>query len=151
MQVVFSSFDSDFFQLITQNVSVLRYRGEKTLLCDEKYIQQKLGVSPCQSVDFKALVGDHADNIKGVKHIGPKRAVELLTAFVDLDGVLENAEKIKQSSVRTALLASVERLRLNQRLIRLEGATCLPYELDVLRFQYGGKTTREVLASIGVR
>lgn len=30
MQIVISSFDSDFFQLINDNVSVLRYRGEKS-------------------------------------------------------------------------------------------------------------------------
>ena len=32
-EMIISSFDSDFFQLITDRVSVLRYRGEKTILC----------------------------------------------------------------------------------------------------------------------
>lgn len=150
-KVVISSFDSDFFQLITQNVSVLRYRGDKTVICDEEYVRQKFGVLPCQYVDFKALVGDTADNIKGVDHIGPKRAAELLTAFGNLDGVLQNANQIKQPSIRAAVLASEERLRLNQRLIRLEDKMCLPYEWDCLRFSYGGKTTNEVLTSIGLR
>ena len=32
-QIVISSFDSDYFQLLSENVSVLRYRGVKTVVC----------------------------------------------------------------------------------------------------------------------
>ena len=46
MQVVISSFDSDLFQLISPRVSVLRYRGEKTVICDEKYMTDKFSISP---------------------------------------------------------------------------------------------------------
>ena len=34
-QIVIASFDSDFFQLITPNVSILRYRGDNTVICDD--------------------------------------------------------------------------------------------------------------------
>ena len=36
MQIVISSFDSDFFQLINDNVTVLRYRGDKTVICQNQ-------------------------------------------------------------------------------------------------------------------
>ena len=70
LEVVVSSFDSDFFQLITDKVSVLRYRGDKSILCTPSFVREKFGVEPCQYADFKSLVGDNADNVKGIKGIG---------------------------------------------------------------------------------
>ena len=62
--IVICSFDSDFFQLICERISVLRYRGKNTMLCSSQYIIEKYGIYPDQYAYFKALVGDTADNIK---------------------------------------------------------------------------------------
>ena len=77
-RIVISSFDSDFFQLISRNVSVLRYRGEQTVLCTPEYLDEKFGIVPSQYAAFKSLTGDAADNIKGVEKVGPKTAARLL-------------------------------------------------------------------------
>jgi DNA polymerase-1 len=45
-EVLISSFDSDYFQLITDNVKVTRYRGNSTLLCDKCYIIENTVLSP---------------------------------------------------------------------------------------------------------
>ena len=68
MEVIIASYDSDFFQLITENVKILRYRGSKTILCDMLFIQDKFGVSPTQYADFKSLTGDASDNIRSCVH-----------------------------------------------------------------------------------
>lgn len=47
-EMIISSFDSDFFQLITDKVSVLRYRGDKTLICTHEYIKEKFAILPEQ-------------------------------------------------------------------------------------------------------
>ena len=39
--VTVMSQDSDFFQLIGENVRVLRYRGDASVLCDSEYVKQK--------------------------------------------------------------------------------------------------------------
>ncbi|MDE7277201.1 MAG: flap endonuclease, partial [Lachnospiraceae bacterium] len=78
MQVMISSFDSDFFQLITDKVSVLRYRGKNTVIYTPKRIQEKFGIMPEQYADFKSLTGDTADNIKGADKIGQKTAAALV-------------------------------------------------------------------------
>ena len=65
MKIVISSFDSDFFQLITDKVNVLRYRGKATEICDTQYVIEKFGVTPSEYADFKSLTGDTYDNIKG--------------------------------------------------------------------------------------
>ena len=41
----------------------------------------KLGVTPEEVVDLKALTGDSSDNIPGVKGVGPKTAINLLKAY----------------------------------------------------------------------
>ena len=38
-EIVICSYDSDFFQLIGERVSVLRYRGKKTALCSTQYLK----------------------------------------------------------------------------------------------------------------
>ena len=63
---VIASFDSDYFQLLSNRVQVLRYRGEKTVLCNPKWLQEKYGILPEQYATFKSLTGDTADNIRGV-------------------------------------------------------------------------------------
>lgn len=65
MQVVISSFDSDFFQLITDKVSVLRYRGKNTIIYTPERILEKFGIMPERYADFKSLTGDTADYIRG--------------------------------------------------------------------------------------
>lgn len=151
MEVVIASFDSDLWQLITQNVQILRYRGEKTVLCNQSYIEEKLGISPRQYADFKSLTGDHSDNIRGADKIGPKTAAALLQQFGSLDQILVRPEEISKPSVRQSVIRNAERLRLNRLLIRLDGAQRLPFELEELAWRYSGQTTSQVLQAIGLR
>lgn len=148
--VIISSFDSDFFQLITDRVSVLRYRGDNTVICDPYYIRNKLGIEPGQYADHKSLTGDSADNINGADKVGPKTATELIREFGTLEGVIENAEIIKKPSVRASILSSVDRLRLNYRLIKLDGSAELPFSFDELEYRYNGLSTTQVLRGIAL-
>ena len=52
-EVIVASFDSDFFQLISDRVNVLRYRGDRTVLWDPARLREKYGIDPGQYVDFK--------------------------------------------------------------------------------------------------
>lgn len=151
MDVVISSFDSDYFQLITDHVRVLRYRGEKTAVWDSACVREKLGIEPNQYADFKALTGDTSDNIRGAYKVGPKTAAALLNRFGSLDRVLMGADSIEKPSVRASIRADADRLRTNYRLIKLEGADNLPFPLAELVWQDQGLTTSEVLKGIGLR
>ena len=151
MQVTILSMDSDFFQLITGQVRVLRYRGEQSVLCDCSYVANRYGVLPAQYAEWKSLVGDGSDNIKGVRGIGPKTAAALLADYGSLEEILKNAESIERKSVREAILSSVERIEKNRALIVLTGCQCLPYEIEELSYQYGGESTGQVLRAIGAQ
>ena len=151
LDVVIASQDSDFFQLITQRVSILRYRGKNTVICDPDYIREKLGIEPCQYAAFKSLTGDTADNIRGADKIGPKTAAELMNEFENLQTLLANAETIRKPSIRKSVLCNAERILKNYELIRLDGVEKLPFALNALRWQDPGMTTTQVLKTIGLQ
>lgn len=151
MEMIISSFDSDFFQLITDKVSVLRYRGENTVICTPEYIMEKFGIVPEQYADFKSLTGDVADNIKGADKVGFKTAALLLNEFGTLENILVNAEKIKKLSIRESVIRNAERLQTNYKLIKLDHMVVLPFALDELSYSDTGITTNEVLRGIGLR
>lgn len=150
-EIVISSFDSDFFQLITDKVSVLRYRGESTVICTPDYITEKFGIAPSQYADFKSLTGDASDNIKGADKVGPKTAALLLGEFCTLENILENAESIRKPSVKASIIGNAERLRTNYKLIRLDNSALLPFTLDELKYSFNQITTNEVLKGIGLK
>ncbi|HOP11272.1 MAG TPA: 5'-3' exonuclease H3TH domain-containing protein [Oscillospiraceae bacterium] len=151
MQIVISSFDSDFFQLINDNVFLLRYRGDKSVVCGCEYIRDRLDIAPDQYSDFKSLVGDASDNIKGADKIGPKTAAFLLNRFGTLDRILENADQINKPSIQASIIQNNERLLTNRKLIKLDGRANIPFELAELEYQYNGVVTNDVLIGIGLR
>jgi len=95
--------DRDLFQLVDPDgdTSVLYMSttyGKGTAPPREfgsQQVKEKLGVLPSQVVDFKALCGDASDNIPGVKGIGEKTAVQLLTEFGSLEQIYASLDKVK--------------------------------------------------------
>ena len=149
--VVIASQDSDFFQVITDRVHVLRYRGEQSTLCDPAYIRAKLGIDPCRYASYKSLTGDTADNIRGVERVGPKTAAALLNQFQDVEDLIAHAGEIVKPSVRESVMNSTDRIRRNYALIALSGEADLPFALEELAYTYTGITTTQVLTGIGLR
>ena len=149
--VVIASQDSDFFQLITDRVHVLCYRGDNSVLCDPAYIRAKLGIDPARYALYKSLTGDTSDNIRGVEKVGPKTAAALTEQFEDLETLIQRAHEITKPSVRASVTASTDRIRRNYALIALSGEADLPFAVEELAYTYTDVTTTQVLAGIGVR
>ena len=87
--------DMDSLQLVDPHVRVYRLRKGVTdfTLFDAKAVSAQYGISPDQVIDYKALRGDPSDNIPGVKGIGEKTAVDLLSTFKTLDAIYASVEK----------------------------------------------------------
>lgn len=149
-EIVISSFDSDYFQLISTNVSVLRYRGKGTTFCGEKYIWEKFGIGADKYADMKALCGDASDNIRGVPRVGQKTAARLINEFGSLDGIMQNANRIKQPALRESILMNLDRLLLNRQLITLTGGAALPFETEELEFIIPEFTSFQALKALGI-
>ncbi len=150
LQIVISSFDSDFFQLITENVKILRYRGDNTVICDETYLKNKFGISPALYADFKSLTGDSADNIKGADKVGPKTAAILVNQFGSLNEIIKNAENISKPSIKQSICENKQRLLNNYKIIKLENNCALPFALDKLKYEFPNVTTKEILKAINL-
>lgn len=103
-QVKILTGDRDLFQLIDpqKEISVLylssafiQRGGVGPTEFGPDQVKEKLGVLPSQVVDYKALCGDASDNIPGVKGIGEKTAVQLLTSYANLDNIYAELDQIK--------------------------------------------------------
>ncbi|MCL2155466.1 MAG: DNA polymerase I [Leptospirales bacterium] len=89
--------DKDAYQLVNDNVLI--YANTKGIseyeIYDRSGIIEKIGISPEQVIDYMALMGDSADNIPGVKGIGVKTALKLITEFGSLEKIYANANSVK--------------------------------------------------------
>ena len=93
-------------------------------------------------------MGDSADHIKGAEKIGVKTAVLLLNEFGDFANILEYAEKIAKPSVKQSILKYTEQLKMNYKMIKLNGGEPLPLELNELEYNVNGISTNGVLKGI---
>lgn len=146
--VIISSHDSDFFQIVSDKISVMKYRGKNTINCDTHYIKERFGVTPDKFLDFKALVGDKADNIKGVKGIGPKTASKFINQFGSLENML-NCCTTDISKILKAIIDNRELLLQNKRLISFVNVE-LPIDIVDLSYFLKQTNTKEVLRSINI-
>ena len=78
------SADQDFYQLLGGRVTVLKPSGEALTAA---WLRREHGVGPLQWPDVRALMGDPSDNIPGVRGIGRKRAVALVSELGCLEEI----------------------------------------------------------------
>ena len=148
-EVLISSFDSDYFQLICDNVKVIRYKGKNSVTCDKSYINEKYGIDPCLYLDFKCLVGDTADNIPGIRGVGPKTAAKLINAFGNIDSICAHSAEIESEKIRLAIEAGRDIIERNIALIKLGDCADMPYSLDEIEFTNPRLRTMDVIRGIG--
>lgn len=88
------SSDKDLLQLISKEVEVKLLKTKGFIRFDEKTFKDTYGTTPIHMIDLKALMGDASDHIQGVKGIGEKTAINLLTKYQSLDNVYEHLNEI---------------------------------------------------------
>lgn len=98
--------DRDAFQLISDNTRVfLTKKGvSDNLIVDEKMLYEMYSLSPNQMKDMKGLMGDNSDNIPGVKGVGEKTSIKLLTQYQTLENVYEHIDEIKGALQKKLIL-----------------------------------------------
>jgi DNA polymerase-1 len=137
--VVIVTGDADAMQLVDDNIKVLYPKAggtfSDTRLYDADAVVEKFGVPPGLVADFKALVGDASDNIKGVPGIGRKTAVKLLNEFGDIDAIYENIELVRPEKLRELLRREEAAARESLKLATI--VTDLPVDFDLERCHVG--------------
>lgn len=123
--------DRDLLQLLNTHVTVQlpsRKSGPDEVYDEARFVE-RFGLRPDQLVDKKALEGDTSDNIPGVKGIGEKTAVNLLTQYDTLDGIYDHIDEIK-GATRTKLESGQEMARISRELAQIQYDVPLTLDLD---------------------
>jgi DNA polymerase I len=129
--------DKDMFQLVNDQgkVSVLYLSSvysasgqAGTAEMNEQGVIDKMKVRADQIIDYKALCGDKSDSIPGVRGIGDKTAVKLLTEYQDLKTVYDRVDEIPGATGKK-LVAGKEDADHSQYLARI--ITDVPLELEL--------------------
>jgi DNA polymerase I len=127
--VLISTGDKDMAQLVNEHVHLINTMTDEYL--DEEGVRGKFGVGADRIIDYLALMGDKVDNIPGVEKCGPKTAVKWLSLYDSLDGVMNNADKIK-GKVGENLRDALERLPLSYDLATIRDKLQLAISFDEL-------------------
>src|SRR5437762_6657804 len=130
--------DKDFFQLVQNGIRVFNPREEGTWY-DAEGVKEKLGVTPAQVVDVRALMGDTIDNIKGVPGIGDKGARELIATYGTLENLIAHAGEVKNKRYREGLQAHAGDARQSQELARIRTNVPVEFDPEAVRFRGGSR------------
>ncbi len=136
-EVVVVTGDKDFAQLVDERVSLYdpmaeaSGRGGWTARAE---VEKKLGVPPEQVVEYQAILGDKIDNVPGIPGVGEVTAAALIRKFGSVEEMLRRPDEIAGAvprggeRLKQKILANVERLRLNRKLVELRCDMPLPYD-----------------------
>ncbi|MDR1429968.1 MAG: DNA polymerase I [Spirochaetaceae bacterium] len=94
-------------------------------LIGPREVRDEWGVPPERVLDLLSLTGDSSDNVPGVRGIGEKTAVKLMTRYGSLDGIYENIAGI-EGSVGKKLAEGRESAFFSKSLIVLDQQVPLP-------------------------
>jgi len=102
--------DQDSFQLVDKEGCVKVIIPSKGVLTEYDWdkVHEKFGVYPDQVVDYKSLRGDTADNIPGVRGIGEKTAVKLLSQYGHLQNILDDLPNMPENNLKKMLSEQIE-------------------------------------------
>ena len=101
------SSDKDLLQLISDETTVKLLKTKDYIWMDKKAFIDTYGFDPIHMIDLKALMGDSSDNIPGVKGIGEKGAIKLVSEYQTLDNIYDNINNIK-GATQTKLIEGHE-------------------------------------------
>ena len=137
--------DRDLTQLASEHTTVaVTHKGvTDTEHYTPEHVQEKLGITPAQIIDMKALMGDTSDNYPGVTKIGEKTAIKLVKQFGSVEGIYENIDKLKKSKMKEHLVEEEKIARQCKTL-----ATILrdaPVEIKLADLEYKGPQTEKLI------
>lgn len=136
--VTIVSGDKDLIQLTDDN-TVVEISKKGVAEFEEftpAYLKEKMGLTPEQFIDLKALMGDKSDNIPGVTKIGEKTGIKLLLEYGSLDGIYEHIDEMKASKMKENLIKDKEQAYLSKTLATID--TNAPIEIGLDDITYTG-------------
>ncbi len=124
--------DKDIFQLVHDDVKVFMAgtNFSKSQLYDAEGVKERMGFGPEYVIDFKAIKGDPSDNIPGIKGIGDKGAIDLITQFGHLDDIYKHIDEVKPEGLKKKLVEGVELAEMSKSLATIDCEVPLNFKLE---------------------
>ena len=129
-KVYICSYDSDFFQLINENVSIIKYKGKNSKIIDNDIFKEMFGFDSNKYVFYKSLLGDTADNIKGFTSIGKKRASKIVSTFDSFEEFIDNRNQLFSEKLSNVIFEEKDIFYLNEKIIKLTYKQDVDYNLN---------------------
>ncbi len=133
-KIYISSNDSDFYQLINDNVSIIKYKGKNSKIIDKNEFYNIFNFNSSKYVFYKSLVGDSADNIKGISGIGKVRATKIVSCCDSFEKLLEIKNELLPKKIASSLEDEMNKIFTNKKIITLTQSPIINY--DIIEFGY---------------
>lgn len=147
VQSVLATTDKDVYQFLNEYIHLWPAGGKDGFKGPEA-AKEKFGVGVEFLPDYFAIVGDSADNIPGVRGVGPKSAVELIEKFGHLSDILRAAHNdspdIKPALAKKLLDGEGEAL-LSKQLVVFDSNLDIPFSLADYRVRMPERHVLEAL------
>lgn len=135
-EVVIVTKDKDYAQLVSDKTKLLdlgKTIGKDACTFIDSYgVVERWGVHPDQILDYLAIVGDTADNIKGVKGIGEGTAKKLFAKYGSAEDIYSNLDSLTKSQ-KKKFEESRKDYELARTLVKLKDDVELPFGMGDLK------------------
>jgi DNA polymerase-1 len=144
-QVVIVSGDKDFYQLLSDKISMYDPSPKKDSALTAEAFRERFDLEPPAFLQMQALMGDSSDNIPGVPKIGIVNAQKLIKQFGTIDNLYQNLNEIKSKSAQENLAAHEAEARISLELARLGAPDTPKIAIEDLKPQPPDLTTLNAL------
>ncbi len=132
--IVYTS-DKDYLQLIDEHISIHMLKKGLTdvEIMNEVTLKEKMGLTPEQIKDYKGLMGDPSDNLKGIPGVGEKTALKLINQYSSLENIISAMENEK-SKLAQKIIENKDLGILCKKMATIVTNMDLPFSLKDLRY-----------------
>ena len=127
------SSDKDLLQLISDEVTVKLLKQTGHIMMTREEFKNTYQVEPIRMIDLKALMGDSSDHIPGVKGIGEKTAISLISKYGSLDELYNNIDSVS-GKTKEKLLADKYNAYMSYDLATIYREVPLDFTLDDCKY-----------------
>ena len=144
--------DRDMMQLVSDAVTVLlTKRGVTDVeVITPETLQSNYGLTPLQVIEYKALRGDTSDNIPGVRGVGEKTAMALLSKYGNIDNLYANVDN-ETGALHDKLVADKDMAYVSRQLATIVTDTDIKLNFDECRLPSATESAREILRDLHFR
>lgn len=128
------SSDKDLLQLISDETTVKLLKTKDYIMMDRKTFNDTYGFEPIHMIDLKALMGDASDNIPGVRGIGEKGAIKLVSEYTTIENIYANINNIK-GATQTKLIEGEDDAYYSKDLVTIYREVPLDVNFDDLKYK----------------